>query len=170
MNPLRAIHRTIDRIAAWLHLQSGQRLYRRGRFARAAARIQDAIALEGPSFRAHLLLGKIYLRLNRFDRARQEFAKARFLDPGRFSAEGLPEDLLLEMAERFYQPIWRDSSAGPDGRGSPVPATESVRRARDDFSSDTERARFSILPPIRADELDHVDWSDSSLLFEDGES
>ncbi|MFG0319806.1 MAG: tetratricopeptide repeat protein, partial [Planctomycetota bacterium JB042] len=121
MDPIGAVRQLWNRFSAWLHLRRGIRLYRRGRFARAAAHIHAALLRAGPSFTAHLVLGKIYLRLNRFDRARQEFAQARFLDPGRFSAQGLPEDLLLEMAERFYQPLWQDGR-GPGAPESVPPA------------------------------------------------
>lgn len=168
MDPFGAARHLWHRFAAWLHLRRGVRLYRRGRFAGAASQIQAALLLAGPSFTAHLVLGKIYLRLNRFDRARQEFAQARFLDPGRFAAQGLPEDLLLEMAERFYQPLWRDAR-GP-GATEPVPPAKRRHRHRDDFSSASERARFRVLPPIRPEDVESIDWSELSRLLDDGNS
>ncbi len=162
------VRQTWNRFVAWLHLQRGFRYYQRGRFGRAAAHIHASLLRGGPSFRAHLLLGKIYLRLNRFDRARREFAQARFIDPNLFSAQGLPEDLLLEMAERFYQPLWRQSADEEEsGRREPVPPRRERRAGHDDFSSASERARFQVLPPIRPEDIDDVNWEDLSSLLDE---
>lgn len=154
------------RVLAALHLARGKQLYARGRFAAAGAHVQRALTLHGPSFDAHLCLGKIYMRLSRYDRARREFALARYLDPGRFAAQGLPEDILLEMAQRFYQPLWSQKpprDASTVGRGD-ARGMRSTPRIVDDFSSAAERERFRVLPPIHPSDIDEIDWS---TLLED---
>lgn len=140
-------------MAAKAHLRRGVRLYRVGRFAPAVAHIQTAVLLSGPTFEAHLYLGKIFLRVGRFDRARREFAQARFLDPSRFAAKGLPEDVLLQMAQRFYQPLWAGLRTNEEDRAEEM-------GPGDDFSSLAERERFRILPPIGPDDLDDMDYEE----------
>lgn len=140
-------------MAAKAHLRRGVRLYRAGHFAPAVAHIQTAVILSGPTFEAHLYLGKIYLRLGRFDRARREFAQARFLDPARFAAKGLPEDVLLQMAQRFYQPLWAGFRTSEEDDLAP-------EQPLDDFSSAAERERFRALPPIDPDDLGDIDLED----------
>lgn len=156
---LRALRRMILSIAAFAEYRAGLRLYSRGRFGRALLCIERSLALGGPSFGAHLHLGKIQLRLGRFDRARQEFAAARRIDPGRFASHGLPEDVLLEMAERFYQPLWRHGGPALQSRA------RSAERA-DDFASAAERERFRGLPPIRREDIENVDWREADSLLE----
>jgi hypothetical protein len=109
--------------------------------------------------------------LSRFDRARREFALARYLDPGRFATEGLPEDVLLELAQRFYQPLWEEPGngivraplKGPLANGSGSRAREG---AHDDFASTAERERFRVLPPLDRNDIDELDWSRARDLFD----
>ncbi len=166
MTAFRRFSRLLHRVLAAIHLVRGRSLYRGGQFARASDHVQQCLAYGGPSFSAHLLLGKIFMRLSRFDRARREFALARYLDPYRFATEDLPEDALLELAQRFYQPIWDEPGTGVRAplRG-PV-----VNRARqsvhDDFASQAERDRFRVLPPIGRDDIEGLDWSRAEDLFD----
>lgn len=152
MQVLQKIRQFWYRLSARAHLRRGVKLYRDGQFAPAVTHLQTALLLGGPSFTAHLHLGKIFLRLGRFDRARREFDQARRLDPARFAARGLPEDVLLEMAQRFYQPLWAGPRADEDEDLEMLPG--------DDFSSDAERDRFRILPPIEPEDVEDVDLED----------
>ncbi len=155
-----------NRAIALVHLRRGTSLYRQGRFGPAASHLHEALFLGGPSFTAHLFLGRIYLRLNRFERARQELARARFLNPGRFAAQVLPEDLLLEMIERVLRP-------GPHGgcaAAGPEPAPQRFvahREAADDFSSPAERDRFRALPPIQPEDSENLNWGELGRLLDD---
>lgn len=167
MNPIQSIRSAWNRFIGFVHLRRGAHHYRRGNLARAASHIHAALRCSGPSFHAHLMLGRVYLRLNRFDRAREEFARARYLDPRRFMAHGLPEDLLLDMAERFQRNT-RLSGHGDGGREPVTHGRSSSRHVqRDDFSSADERARFRLLPPIQPEELDDVDWEDLSRFLDE---
>jgi hypothetical protein len=169
MHPIRRLSRVFRRVLAAIHLIRGRRLYRSGQFALASERVQYALALGGPSFGAHLVLGKIYMRLSRFDRARREFALARYLDPVRFATEGLPEDVLLELAQRFYQPLWEEPVNGAviaPLRGPRASGSGARNAAHDDFVSPAERERFRVLPPIARDEIDGIDWSRARDLFD----
>ena len=142
------------RLLAALCLHRGIYHFQSGDLTRAAALIHRSMTLQCPGFTAHLFLGRIYLRLNRLDRARQEFARARALDAGRFATHGVQDDLLLEMARRIQV-------------RQPVPGHALHRRVMDDFSSAAERRRFKVLPPIQVEELERIDWNDVSSLFED---
>lgn len=168
MIPLRVLWRRLQsRVRAFLALRAGTWLYERGELLKAADALHDCIANGGSSFKAHLLLGKIWLRVGRFERAREEFARARFLDPARFASHGLPEDVLIEMAQRYVRPRRQlapdtaSSSVGfaASGYSAPMPA-------HDDFSSAEERRRFRALPPISADDVRNIDWRDASDLFD----
>lgn len=148
MHPLRAISEIWNRLRASITLRSGIRMYQAGHLQQATERLEASLALAGPSYDAHLHLGRIHLRQGQFDRARQEFAQARFLDPRRFAADGVPE-ALLEAAERIYQPAFTiEAEAEFDEDLGPF----------DDFSSAAERERFRNLPAIQTCEIESVDW------------
>lgn len=157
-----------SRVRAFLALRAGSWLYERGELLKAADALHDCVAHGGSSFKAHLLLGKIWLRVGRFERAREEFARARFLDPARFASHGLPEDVLIEMAQRYVRPR---RQLAPDTAGSNLGYTDvgyaSALPTHDDFSSAEERRRFRALPPISADDVRNVDWRGASTLFDD---
>jgi tetratricopeptide (TPR) repeat protein len=169
MTRLRTLWRRIQsRVRAFLALRAGTWLYERGELLKAADALHDCVAHGGSSFKAHLLLGKIWLRVGRFERAREEFARARFLDPARFAAHGLPEDVLIEMAQRYVRPR---RQLAPDTPGAAMTYADGgyagAVPTHDDFSSAEERRRFRALPPISADDVRNVDWRDASELFDD---
>lgn len=143
------------KVLAGLRLRRGIQHFHRGHLARAASLIHQAVCHGGGSFTAHLYLGRIYLKLNRLERARQEFNWARQHDPVRFSTHVIQENLLIEMARRIQvcHPV----------PGRPVRR----RRVMDDFSSTEERQRFKVLPPIQIEELERIDWNDVSELFDE---
>ncbi|MBI4879233.1 MAG: tetratricopeptide repeat protein [Planctomycetes bacterium] len=166
MRIVRLLRHSWDRAIALLHLRRGTSLYRKGRFAPAASHLHEALFLGGPSFTAHLFLGRIYLRLNRFDRARQELARARFMNPGRFAAQVLPEDMLLEMIERILRPDHQGGCAAA-GREPAQRHFVAQREAADDFSSPAERDRFRALPPIQPEDSENLNWGELGRLLEE---
>ncbi|MFH0944927.1 MAG: tetratricopeptide repeat protein [Planctomycetota bacterium] len=143
------------KVLAEFRLRRGIWHFQKGHLTRAASLIHLSVIHGGGTFAAHVYLGRIYLRLNRLERARQEFNRARQLDPARFSTHASQENLLVEMARRIQV-------------CQPVPGQTLRRRrvVRDDFSSAEERQRFKVLPPIQIEELDEVDWDDTSGLFD----
>lgn len=166
---MRFFRRLLARVLAALYLRRGRRLFAIGRFESAADELRKALAVGGPSFTAHLCLGQIYLRTARFDRARREFALARYLDPGRFAAEGLPEDVLLEFAQRFHPTSHRREPRPPIGDAARVtrePGGANEHAQLGDFVSSAERDRFRILPPIGAEDIDRIDWNRARDLFD----
>jgi tetratricopeptide (TPR) repeat protein len=164
---MRWIRRLLNRARAAAHLRRGRRLFQSGRFETGADELRRCLAIGGPNFAAHLLLGQIYLRTSRFDRARREFALARYLDPGRFAAEGLPEDVLLEFAQRFHPTSQRKQPRTPAGDAARVGRESTLDRERaDDFVSAAERERFRVLPPLDAEDLDRIDWNRARDLFD----
>lgn len=168
IRPLRLLRILLNRVFAYAHVRRGVHLFRRGKFMRAGAHIHTGLLLGGPSFTAHLYLGRIYLRLSRFERARHEFAQARLIDPGRFAAQGLPEDVLLELAERPW-PARDERERVPresDRTRAPLAPLGSSRSIADDFCSNSERERFRVLPPIRREDIDQLDWRDANSLFD----
>jgi hypothetical protein len=154
MRLLRPLVLAWRRLFATLSLRRGIQHFSTGDLIRAAALIHHSMILQGPTFRAHLFLGRIYLRQNRLDRSRQEFARARALDPGRFALQGAADELLLEMARRIQV-------------RQPVPGRVARRPVKDDFSSAAERRRFKVLPPLQVEELERVDWDEAASLFEE---
>jgi hypothetical protein len=122
-----------------------------------------------PSFRAHLLLGKIYLRQDRVARAVEELHCAREIDPHRFAREGFPGDPLLWIAERLPEARVRQNLVVP-GPGSQ--STSAADRDRlsypapveelpfGDFLNRAEAERFAALPPISLADLEDVDWDE----------
>lgn len=164
---MRWLRRLFHRTLAAIYLRRGRRLFRSGKFEPGADELRKCLAIGGPNFSAHLLLGQIYLRTSRFDRARREFALARYLDPGRFVANGLPEDVLLEFAQRFHPNAPRREPRAPVGDAAKIHRSPASRPERaDDFVSAAERERFRILPPIGADDIDRIDWDRARDLFE----
>jgi tetratricopeptide (TPR) repeat protein len=169
--PLERLMAVVERIRA-------ARSIARGRLAAAAAAAERSLLLAGPSFRGHLLLGRIYLRQGRFDRARGELAQARFLDPRQFAAKAAIEDMLLELAGRVA------TGGESDARSRPIVVTRQTRPSakppmprmppttpenggiRDDFGSAQERAKFRDLPPLTAGDSPAIDWDASTGLFD----
>ena len=168
MDFFRKLRQLRTKLAASMHLVIGKYRFSRNHLSRAAAHFQQHMALAGPSFEAHAYLGRIYLKLGRFDCARKEFARARFIDPNMSIDKDLPNDVLIEMAERYYRPthfVRRSDNAAPlisvdYDRGR-------TRSIHDDFSSQAERDHFSVLPPISSEDIKGIDWEDLSRQLDE---
>jgi tetratricopeptide (TPR) repeat protein len=170
MSQISLLERVRSRLRQVLHCWLGGYHLRRGELTRAQEHFLRALDHDALSFRAHLSLGRIYLRQDRIPRAVEELQCAREIDPHRFAREGFPGDPLLWMAERLPETRLQRNVAvnGPGPGGIPAPDGEAMNLYEDgsdvdelpfgDFTGRDEAERFSLLPPIALSDVEDIDW------------
>jgi len=168
------------RIYEAMHCWLGGYYQRRGNLPSAQDEYLKVLERFDQSFRAHLNLGRIYLRQGHIARARDELHRARDLDPHRFAREGFPGDPLLWIADRLPEARLHKNLI-PEANGSsclsaevgPVDGFDPSRDVVDlpfgDFSGRDEAQRFSLLPPISYSETFDIDWEKLGHELMEGE-
>jgi hypothetical protein len=162
-----------SRLRGALHGLLGRICFRLGSAARARRHFERVLELKGDDFTAYLYLSRLAYTVGDYAGWRRELEHARRASPERFAQQKFPFELFEPLAtgtileETGERATWRamrvTSVARPNEgdvvgeRGLSACPDGSLRRYGDDFCSEHERKKFSMLPPIDSAEIASAD-------------
>ncbi|MHC4513700.1 MAG: tetratricopeptide repeat protein [Planctomycetota bacterium] len=163
----------LSRLRGALHGLMGRICFRLGSGDRARRHFERVLELSGDNFTAYLYLSRLAYSVGDYAGWRRELEHARRTAPDRFALQKFPFELFEPMAagtileetgERATWRAMRMSSVGGQvegellgERGLTACPGGSLRRYGDDFCSDQERQKFSMLLPIEPADIAAAD-------------